>query len=162
MIMSMDTPTGSSISSNTWKNRILANFRPQIMIIYQEQKQNSFNTHLSYTKVKFKVHLFIGWYCLLSILSAQLRIFFWFSFRYIFTGYNSSKILHDTKIVDEKYWTQIVTSRQTHFLPTSKMKLFDMFMYKALYFDWFEKIYLFLLGKCEDLFLEDIINTPSY
>ena len=37
-----------------------------------------------------------------------------------------------------------------------------MFMYEALYFDWFEKIYLFLLGKWDDLFLEAIINTPAY
>ena len=43
-----------------------------------------------------------------------------------------------------------------------KLKLFDMFMYKALYFNWFEKIYLFLLGKCDDLLLEDRFNTPAY
>ena len=56
----------------------------------------------------------------------------------------------------------MATSRQTHFNQLPKLKLFDMFMYKALYFNWFENIYLFLLGKCDDLFLESIINTPAY
>ena len=37
-----------------------------------------------------------------------------------------------------------------------------MFMYKALYFNWFEIIYLFLLEKFDYLFLETIINTPEY
>ena len=115
MIMSMDTPTGSSISSNTWKNRILANFRSKSWSATRNKNKTHLTRICRTPKWNLKCIYLLDDIVLHQFFFAQLLIFFRFSFRYIITGYHSSKILHETKNVDEKYWIQIVTSRQTHF-----------------------------------------------
>ena len=120
MIMSMDTPTGSSISSNTWKNRILANFRSKSWSATRNKNKTHLTRICRTPKWNSKCIYLLDDIVLHQFFFAQLLIFFRFSFRYIITGYHSSKILHETKNVDEKYWIQIVTSRQTHFEPASK------------------------------------------
>ena len=114
MIMSMDTPTGSSISSNTWKNRILANFQSKSWSATRNKNKTHLTRICRTPKWNLKCIYLLDDIVLYQFFFAQLLIFFRFSFRYIITGYHSSKILHQTKNIDEKYWIQIVTSRQTH------------------------------------------------